>query len=61
MKLDENEFARAINGYEEVEPTFCGLHLGNVDVKVADGIAFELLLGRQIAVHIGEPTDPMPL
>ena len=33
----------------------------NVDVKVADRVAFELLLGRQIAVYIEEPTDPMPL
>ena len=45
MKLDEGEFARAIIGHKEKEPAFRGLHLGNVDVKGADGIAFELLLG----------------
>ena len=33
MKLDEGEFARAINGHEEIEPAFRRLHFGNVDVN----------------------------
>ena len=51
MKLDEGEFARAIIGHKEKEPAFRGLHLGNVDVKGADGIAFELLLGS-VEIHL---------
>ena len=61
MKFDEGEFACAINGHEKIKPAFRGLHLGNVDVKKADGVALELLLCRQIAVHIGKPADPVSL
>ena len=61
MQLDEGEFARPINGNEEVEPAFRRLHLGNVDMKKADGIGFELPLCWQIAVHIGKSTDSMAL
>ena len=43
MKLDEGEFARAINGHEEIEPAFRRLHFGDIDVEEADGVALELL------------------
>jgi hypothetical protein len=33
----------AINGNEQVELAFGRLHLGNVDVEVADRVALELL------------------
>jgi hypothetical protein len=46
MQLDKGESARAINGHQQVEPVLLGMHLGDVDVEVADGIALELLVGR---------------
>ena len=70
------KFRRAINGYEQVEPIagktvprtvfwpgsyFTAAHLGDVDVEVADGIGFELLLGRQIAIDVGQAGYPVPL
>lgn len=61
MQLDEGEFARAINGHEEIEPALRRLHLGDVDMEETDGIALELLFRRQIAVQIGKTADPMPL
>jgi hypothetical protein len=36
--LSEGELAGAIDGNEEVELSFGGLHLGAVDVKEADGV-----------------------
>lgn len=61
MQLDEGEFARAIDGHEEVEPAFRRLNLGNVDMEEANRVGFELLFRRQIAVHIGKTADPIPL
>jgi len=43
-KLGKGELGSSIDGYEEIEPTFRRLHLGNVDVEKADRIALELLL-----------------
>lgn len=61
MKRDDGEFARAINGHEEIEPALRSLHLGNVAMADAEGVALELLLRGQIAVYLGKTADPMPL
>jgi hypothetical protein len=51
MQLDEGEFARAINVHEEVEPAFCRLTLGNVDMEEANRVGFELLFRRLSVVE----------
>lgn len=61
IQVDDGEFARAINGHEEIEPALRRLHLGDVDMEETDGIALELLLRKQIAVYIGKTAAPMPL
>jgi hypothetical protein len=45
MQLGKGELAGAINGDEQVEPAFFNVHLGNVDVEIADGIGLDLLRG----------------
>ena len=40
MEFGKGEFRGAVNGNEQVELPFLGLHVGNVDVKIADGIGF---------------------
>lgn len=61
MELYEGEFARAINGHDEIAPAFLRLKLGNIDVKEAGRVGFELLLCTKLAVYIRKPTDPMSL
>ena len=40
----ECELRGSVNRDEQVKLALAGMHLGDVDVKVADGVAFELLL-----------------
>ena len=42
-ELSYGKLACAINAYEQVELAFSSLNLGDVDMKEADGVAFELL------------------
>ena len=55
------ELAGAVDGHEEIELAFGRLHLGNVDVEVADRVALELLLGRLVAFDIGQAGDAVAL
>ena len=61
MQLGEDEFARAVDGDEEVELAFLGADLGDVDVEEADRVGLEGLLARLVAVDLGQPADPVPL
>ena len=61
MKLDEGEFARPINGNEQMEPAFRRLRFGNIDVEKADGIALERLLRGPIAFDIRKPRNSVAL
>src|SRR5208283_4055617 len=60
-ELHESEFARAINGDIEIKLTLGGLHLGNIDVEVADRIGLELLLVGPVALHLWQPRNAMTL
>ena len=60
-QLDEGEFASAVNADKEEQFALCRLHLGNVDVEVADRVGFELLFGGLVAFDIRQPSDAMPL
>ena len=61
MQLSEGELAGAVDGDEEVELAFGGLHFGDVDMEEADGIGFESLLDRLVSLDLGESTDAMAL
>ena len=54
-ELREGELAGPIDGHEEVELAFGGLHLGDVDVEEADRVGLELLLVRLVAFDVGQP------
>lgn len=41
VQLDKSKLGSAINGNKQVQLPFFGLHFGNVEVKIADGIGFE--------------------
>jgi hypothetical protein len=59
--LGEGELRRSIYRHEEVQFTLTGSDLGDIDVKVADGIAFERPLGRLVAGDLGQSADPVML
>ena len=47
--------------YEQVELAFSSLNFGGVDMKEADGVAFELLALRLVVFHIRQAQDAMQL
>ena len=53
-ELGEGRLACPVNADEQVELPFSNLHLGDVDVEVADGVAFEALPLRFVAFNIGQ-------
>ncbi len=59
--LDEGEFRCAVYRDEKIELSLRRLHFGDVDVKEADRIRFELLLRGLVACDVRQPADPMPL
>ena len=60
-ELHKGEFARAIDGDKEIELAFGGLDFGDVDVKIADRIGLELLLGGLVAFDLRQPGDAVAL
>jgi hypothetical protein len=59
--LDEGELAGPVDGDEEVEPSFSGLQLGNVDVEEANWIGLERLSGGLVALDLRQTADPVTL
>lgn len=60
-QFDDGELRSTVDGYEEIEPSFGGAHLGQIDVEVPNRIVFELLPLGLAAFHFGQATDAMPL
>jgi hypothetical protein len=52
---------RPVDGHEKVQLAFGRLNLGNIDVKVADRIGFELFLGGPVAFGIRQFGNVVPL
>lgn len=63
LQLGEGKFARPINGDEQATKKlpFGGLHLGDVDVEIADRIALELLLRSDVARDVRQARDVVAL
>jgi hypothetical protein len=60
-QANKGELARAVDGHEQPQLALAGLHLGDVDVEVADRVAREALLGWLVALDLGQAADPVPL
>lgn len=54
-------FGSSDYGYEEPEPAFSRMQLGNLDVKIADQIAFELLFCLLVAFDLRQPRNIVAL
>jgi hypothetical protein len=57
--LHEGEFARPVNGDEQIEFPLGRLDLGHVNGEEADRIGLEPLLWLLVALDIRQPPDPM--
>ncbi len=60
VQLRKGKLRGTVDGDEEVMLAVLGAQLGDVDVKVADGVILEGLL-RLIALHLGQATDVVAL
>ena len=60
-ELGEGELAGAVDGHEQIELAFSGVHLGEVDVEEADRVGLELAFGLFFAVDLGQPGDAVAL
>jgi len=54
-ELGQGKLACAVDVDEQKQLALSGLHLGDVDVKEADGVALELLQLRLVALQIRQP------
>lgn len=61
VQFDIGELAGPIDGHEEIELAFSRLHLGDVDVDVADRVALELLLGWLVAFDVRQTRNAVAL
>jgi hypothetical protein len=61
QRVERRRTWRPVDADEEVELSFGGLHLGDVDVKEPDGVALELLPLGLVALDIRQPRDAMAL
>lgn len=59
--LDNCELGRPVDRDQQVELALFGSHLGQIDVKVADGVRLELRSHRLVAIDIGQPADAVAL
>ena len=57
VQLDIGELAGPIDGHEEIELAFRGLHLGDVDVEVTDRVVLEFRLGRLVAFDLRQAAE----
>ena len=57
----ESELGSAVDGDKEVEFTFLGANLCEIDMEVTDGIGFELLAGRAGCIEMGQSADAVAL
>ena len=60
-ELGDGELGCPVDADEQVELALGSLHLGDVDVEEADGVAFEFLPPGLVAFDIGQARDAMSL
>ena len=60
-ELRDGELACSVYAYKEIKLSFCGLHLGNIQMKVANGVSLETLSLRFVTLDVRQPRDAMPL
>ncbi len=60
-ELRDGKFAGPVNAHKEIELAFNRLHLGDIDMKEADGLTLELLPLWLVALDVRQARDAVPL
>ena len=50
VEFGKHHFTGAVDGHEEILLALLGLHFGEIDVQIADGMVFEFLFRRSLPV-----------
>jgi len=53
-------FRRTVDGAEQLELAFFPAHFGNINMKIADGVSLERLLGL-VTIRIRQPGNTIAL
>ena len=61
MHLDEGKLRSAVDSDQKIELALFGANFRDIDMKVADRVALELLAPGPVAFHFGQPGDVVPL
>ncbi len=61
VQFANGELRRSIECDEQVELALRGSDFGDVDMKIADRVSLEFLLGGGFAFDLRQPGDPVPL
>src|SRR5580658_448894 len=61
MQFDEGELRGSVDCNEQIEFALRGSDFGDVDMKIADRVSLEFLLGGGFAFDLRQPGDPVPL
>jgi hypothetical protein len=61
VQLDIGKLGRPVDGNEEVEFALGSLNLGNINMKIANWIGFEFLLGRLVTLDLRRPANVVAL
>ena len=60
VQFDNGELGCPVDRHQQVKLALFGAHFGDVDVKVADRVGFELALGRSLAFDVRQLRDAVP-
>lgn len=61
MHLDEGELRSAVDSDQKIELALFGANFRDIDMEVANRVAFELLAPGPVAFDVGQPGDIVPL
>src|SRR5437588_8379824 len=61
VQLGEGKLRRSVDRHEQIEVALFGADLGDVEVEVADRVAFEGLSGGRVASYLRYPADAVTL
>ena len=61
MQFDEGELRGSVDCNEQIEFALRGSDFGDVDMRIADRVSLEFLLGGGVAFDLRQSGDPVPL
>ncbi len=61
LRASEGELRGSVNGHKQIELAFSSTQWGDIDVEVAEGVAFEALAGGPVGSRLGQPADAVAL